>query len=919
MPQSRLSSFTVRFVGVIFATALLFAGAAARAQTPATAAASDAFTVGPSVEGISEYTLKSNGLRVLLFPDASSPKMTVNITYLVGSRHEGYGETGMAHLLEHMLFKSTPKYPRLWQDMSNRGFINNGTTWLDRTNYYESFAANEANLQWALEMEADRMVNSNILREELDTEMTVVRNEFEMGENRPQGTLYAKVFAAAFPWHNYGNSTIGNRSDIENVGIENLRAFYRMYYQPDNAVLLVSGKIDRTKTLGMIAENFGKIARPTRKLPTLWTVEPTQDGEREVTVRRVGDSQFLFPAYRVPAAAHPDSAALQVFMGLMTSEPSGRLYQAMVKNKLAVNVDSESDAMFDASLMGFWATLNKTQSIDKARDVMLSTIESAGSKPFTEAELTRIKLQISKSYEQTVADSGRFSVSLSEAIAMGDWRFFFFQRDRLSKVTLADVERVAKAYFKPQNRTLGRFIPTDKPDRADMPARPDLSVLLADYKGDASLSEGEVFDTAPANIVKRSERYALANGLKVVLLPKKTRGATVQLALRIGYGDEKSRAGKSAVDTLANAMLMRGAEGLTRQQIYDKLDALRTSGGIGLSGGAMQTKKAYLNDAISLIAQVYRTATFPSEELELVRKEMITAIEESAKDPERVAFNALERHSSPYPKGDPRYIATVAERVADLRAVTREQVVNYARQMRGLSAGTLAIVGDFDAASVKPVLATSFGQSKLATPFARINREHKTVAVKNEKLPTPDKENATFVARVTFPLQDSAADYPALLLADFIVGGSGGARLFMRVREKEGLSYDVFSNLAIPTFGTNGSWTFGFIANPQNAAKAEASLKDELQKLLNGELTEKEFTEQQQSLLDQRAVRRAQDATLAAQIVSLTDANRSFEYVETLEARLSKLTKADFDAVLKKYIKLAEMSSFVAGAFSKVK
>jgi zinc protease len=919
MPQSRLSSFTVRFVGVIFATALLFAGAAARAQTPANAAASDAFTVGPSVEGISEYTLKSNGLRVLLFPDASSPKMTVNITYLVGSRHEGYGETGMAHLLEHMLFKSTPKYPRLWQDMSNRGFINNGTTWLDRTNYYESFTANEVNLQWALEMEADRMVNSNILREELDTEMTVVRNEFEMGENRPQGTLYAKVFAAAFPWHNYGNSTIGNRSDIENVGIENLRAFYRMYYQPDNAVLLVSGKIDRAKTLAMIAENFGKIARPTRKLPTLWTVEPTQDGEREVTVRRVGDSQFLFPAYRVPAAAHPDSAALQVFMGLMTTEPSGRLYQAMVKNKLAVNVDSESDVMFDASLMGFWATLNKTQSIDKARDVMLSTIESAGSKPFTDAELTRIKLQISKSYEQTVADSGRFSVSLSEAIAMGDWRFFFFQRDRLSKVTLADVERVAKAYFKPQNRTLGRFIPTDKPDRADMPARPDLSVLLADYKGDASLSEGEVFDTAPANIVKRSERYALANGLKVVLLPKKTRGATVQLALRIGYGDEKSRAGKSAVDTLANATLMRGADGLTRQQIYDKLDALRTSGGIGLSGGAMQTKKAYLNDAISLIAQVYRTATFPPEELELVRKEMITAIEESAKDPERVAFNALERHSSPYPKGDPRYIATVAERVADLRAVTREQVVNYARQMRGLSAGTLAIVGDFDAASVKPVLATSFGQSKLATPFARINREHKTVAVKNEKLPTPDKENATFVARVTFPLQDSAADYPALLLADFIVGGSGGARLFMRVREKEGLSYDVFSNLAIPAFGTNGSWTFGFIANPQNAAKAEASLKDELQKLLNGELTEKEFTEQQQSLLDQRAVRRAQDATLAAQIVSLTDANRSFEYVETLEARLSKLTKADFDAVLKKYIKLAEMSSFVAGDFSKVK
>ncbi len=915
MLNTRRSEFTARIVSAVFALAVFVSASTLYAQTPAATQINDAFTVGASIEGISEYTLKANGLRVLLFPDASSPKMTVNITYLVGSRHEGYGETGMAHLLEHMLFKSTPRYPHLWQDMANRGFVNNGTTWLDRTNYYESFTSSDENLKWALEMEADRMVNSNILREELDTEMTVVRNEFEMGENRPQGALYSKVFAAAFPWHNYGNSTIGNRSDIENVGIENLRAFYRMYYQPDNAVLLVSGKIDRTKTLALIAENFGKIARPTRVLPKLWTVEPTQDGEREVTVRRVGDSQFLFSAYRTPAASHPDSAALQILVGMMTSEPSGRLYQALVKTKLAVSVDSESDVMFDPSLMGFWAILNKTQSIDKARGVMLAAIESAGSKPFTNEELSRIKLQLSRSYEQIVADSARFSVALSEAISTGDWRFFFFQRDRLSNVTLADVERVAKAYLKPQNRTLGRFIPTEKPDRADMPARPDLAVLLANYKSNSSLSEGEVFDTAPANIIKRSERYELANGMKVVLLPKKTRGATTQLMLRIGYGNEQSRAGKAAVDVLANAMLMRGAEGLTRQQIHDKLDALRVSGGIGLSGGALQTKKAHLNEAIGFISQMYHTATFPANELELVRKEIITGIEESAKDPERVAFTALERHSSQYPKGDPRYVSTVAERVADLRAVTRDQVMTYARQMRGLSAATLAIVGDFDTTDVKPVVARAFGQSRLATPFARINREYKEVVVKNEKLLTPDKENATFVARVAFPLQDGEADYPALMLADFIVGGSAGSRLFVRVREKEGLSYDVFSSLSIPTFGNSATWTFGFIANPQNTTKAEASLRDELKKLLNGDLTEKEFEEQRRSFIDQRAIRRAQDATLAAQLVSLIDASRGFDFVDALEARIRQLTKADIDAVLSKYIKLAEISSFVAGDF----
>ncbi len=878
-----------------------------------------AFDAGPKAEGISEYTLKANGLRVLLFPDASNPKVTVNITYLVGSRHEGYGETGMAHLLEHMLFKSTPKYPKLWQDMANRGFINNGTTWTDRTNYYESFAASDANLKWAIEMEADRMVNSNILREELDTEMTVVRNEFEMGENRPQGTLYQKVLAAAFAWHNYGNSTIGNRSDIENVGIENLRAFYRTYYQPDNAVLLVAGKFDSEKTLALIAENFAKIAKPTRTLPKLWTVEPTQDGEREITVRRVGDSQFLFAAYRTPAAAHPDTAALQLLMHLMTIEPSGRLYQALVKAKLAVSVDVESDVMFEPSLLGFWANLNKAQSLDKARDVMLATIESVGSKPFTDVELERVKLQLVKQYDQAISDSGRFAVALSEAVAVGDWRYYFYQRDRIAKVTLADVQRVAKTYFKAQNRTLGRFIPTDKPDRADMPVKPDLAALLSDYKGDASMAEGEVFETTPTNLEQRVERYTLGNGMKVALLNKKTRGNTVHMALRMGYGDEKSLAGKSAIDELASALMMRGAKGLCRQAIRDRMDALRASGGIGMGGGSLQTKRQHAADVLQLVEQIYSSATFPVDELEVVRKEFITMLEESANDPDSIAQATMERHFSHYPQGDWRYVPTIKEHIAMLKAVTREQIVRHVGAMRGFNDGEIAVVGDFDVASIKAALNKSFALSKRSTPYARINREYKPVAVKNETLATPDKENASYMTRVSFPLTDASDDYPALMLADFIVGGSAGARLFQRVREKEGLSYDVYSSLNVPTFSNNATWTFGFIANPQNAAKAEASLKDELQKLLGGALADEEFAPQRQSLLDQRMVRRSQDATLALQLVTQADTNRTYQTVQATEEKIRALTKADFDAVLKKYINLLAASSFIAGDFSKVK
>ncbi|MEO5934014.1 MAG: pitrilysin family protein, partial [Duganella sp.] len=254
---------------------------------------------GPSVEGITEYRLP-NGLKVLLFPDASKPTVTVNVTYLVGSRHENYGETGMAHLLEHMMFKGSPKNRSIPREFANRGMEFNGTTSFDRTNYYEVFQASPQNLKWALDMEADRMVHSFVARQDLDSEMTVVRNEFESGENSPFSVVLKRMESVAFDWHSYGRDTIGNRSDIENVKIDNLQAFYRTYYQPDNAVLLVAGKFDPAQTLAWIGKSFGAIPKPKRALPPFWTVEPTQDGERSFVVRRKGDMQLVVLGYKIP-------------------------------------------------------------------------------------------------------------------------------------------------------------------------------------------------------------------------------------------------------------------------------------------------------------------------------------------------------------------------------------------------------------------------------------------------------------------------------------------------------------------------------------------------------------------------------------------------------------------------------------------
>src|SRR5215813_14760550 len=231
-------------------------------------------TTGPSMAGITEYTYP-NGLRVLLLPDSGSSTITVNAVYLVGSRHEGYGESGMAHLLEHMLFIKSTSDRNIKKELEDHGARWNGTTWFDRTNYYETVNASEENLRWALGLEAERMVNMRIEKALLDTEMTVVRNEFERGENSVSGVLEERVLSAAYLWHNYGKSTIGSRADIERVPIDRLAAFYHKYYQPDNAYVTIAGQIDPSRALALVGTTLGAIPRPSRPLDQTYTVEPS--------------------------------------------------------------------------------------------------------------------------------------------------------------------------------------------------------------------------------------------------------------------------------------------------------------------------------------------------------------------------------------------------------------------------------------------------------------------------------------------------------------------------------------------------------------------------------------------------------------------------------------------------------------------
>ena len=872
-----------------------------------------------TVEGISSYVL-SNGLKVVLFEDSSKPTATVNTTYLVGSRHESYGETGMAHLLEHLMFKGSKNYPDPTKEFARRGFRMNGTTWLDRTNYFVSFTATDDNMRWALGWSADAMVNSNIAKSDLDTEMTVVRNEFEMGENKPTRVMLKRMQSVIYDWHNYAHSTIGARSDIENVPIENIRAFYQKWYQPDNAVLTVSGRFDSEKVLGWIKESFGKIPKPTRVLPQEWTVEPVADGPRYFEIRRPGEMQMVAVAYRVPSALAKDAVAVDAAVEILSDAPRGRLYKALVETGLASQIFGWSMSTKDPGFVLFGAMVKKGDAIDPVKAKMLEVLEGEFTKaPVTEEELKILKADNATDFERALSDPEEFAVDLSDYIALGDWRLFFLARDRIAALNAKDIDKAAATYFVRDNRVLGLFIPDKDTKRAPLMQTPTLESVLAGVKFKAEGDVAEAFDVDQENIVKRTERFSIGE-ISVALLPKKTRGKTVTVMTDFRYGNLKASSGKAALDRLLGSMLLKGAKNLTKTDIANKMTELKIQGDVFSFTCTRET----LEESLRFMAELETTSSYPEKEVTRTIKQMSTALEGKSDDPVILARDAVRKHFRTYPEGDPRNAQTTAEFLKTLKSTTRKEAYAWYNDVFSTEHGAVAIVGDFDAKAVRAALEATLGKKKSQgkeNAYIRYEAQFKAVPAKRIVIDTPQKENATIFARIDFKGELFSEDAPAIEVANWILGGgtSISNRLINRLRQKEGLSYSVYSQALLPAFGDRASWVGFAIVAPQNLAKAEKSMKDEIKRALDKGFTKKEVEEAITGLLQYRAVNRSQDAYLASSWITYMLKGKDFLESKAYEDRLRRLTVKDVNAALRQMIDPAAITYVLAGDVAKAK
>jgi zinc protease len=858
-----------------------------------------------SVEGITEYQL-GNGLRVLLFPDASRPKVTVNLTIFAGSRHEGYGETGMAHLLEHMLFKGTPTHPDIPKALKERGAQFNGTTWLDRTNYYETLPASNENLEFAIKLEADRLVNSYVKGEDLATEMTVVRNEFEMGENSPENILSQRMMAVAYEWHNYGKSTIGNRSDIERVPIDRLQAFYRKQYRPDNALLVVAGQFDEKKALEFIARDFGALPRPERPLDTPYTEEPAQDGERLVTLRRVGDVGVVGVAYHVPAGPHPEFPAVEVLNLILTSSPSGRLYKALVEAKKASGVQGSASALHDAGTLDIMAEVPKGKSLDEVRETILSVVERIGEQGVTAEEVERARQQLLKARDMAAADPNRVAIQLSDWAAQGDWRLYFLNRDRIEKVSPEAVKSVAERYLRPSNRTIGLFIPTDKPERTPVPSTPDIAAMVDGYQGREAGSAGESFDVSPMSIEARTQRPDPIEGIKVALVPKKTRNEAVNLVLNLRYGDATSLKGFIEASEFLPVLMVRGTKQLSRQQIQDTLDKNRArlsasggrSGGLMPGGGpgqitfSIETRRSSLPVVLEVLRQVLREPTLPADEFEILKTEQIAQLDQSRTDPRQLAMNRLPRLLSKYPPDDVRYTPSIDEEIASIKETRLDSVKTLYRDFLGSGHGELAIVGDFDPSEIRPIVARVLDSWKAEKPYSRIEWPYqRDIQPERQTIPTPDKANAIYISGMTIPMRDDHPDYPAMIIGNFILGGGGlSSRIADRLRQKGGLSYSAMSAFSASDLDTTARLLILAICNPENMTKVETGASEELARLLRDGVTPDELERAKSGFLQQQQISRSNDGMLAGMLAKQLHNGRTMRYVADREEDIRRLT-----------------------------
>ncbi len=893
----------------------------------------DGFTHVKTVGSIDEYTLTSNGLQVLLLPEHSSPTLTFMVTYRVGSKNEVTGTTGATHILEHLMFKGTTQRDRskgnnVDQLLERTGAKYNATTWLDRTNYYENLASEQ--LAAVADMEADRMRNLLLRDEDRRPEMTVVRNEFERGENSPIQSLYKEIYQAAFVAHPYHHSTIGHRSDIEKVSIEKLREFYNTFYWPDNATVSIIGDFQPDEALAIVKKSFGVYPRSPKPIPTVYTEEPAQTGARRVIVKRAGQLGVVAIAHKIPAATHPDYAAVTLLSAILADGKNSRLYKAVTDKNLSTGVDADTGFNSDPTVHILFAPLApgvKHIDVEKAITQEVERLKRDG---VTAGEL---KAAVAK----TLADAafkrdGSFAVAgnLNECIAAGDWSLFYSLDEATQRVSVADIKRVANSYLNEDQSTTGWFVPTGSIGATATPAA-KASVLPTSgpyyYRPPGVEAPGVTDATAAgagAGLVAKiapNARVSKIAGIDVIAYPMGIKDV-VTLRAALPAGRALAGSGNPSIPMLTGMLLDQGARKQDKFAIAEKLEAVGASIHFRVGVDVLEVSaKSLKKDAplvLSLIAEQLRQPAFSAAEFAKAKKQYAGALQRRLENTDFRAADAFSR--AVYLDAHPNRNPVAADLLAAIETAKLEDVKTFYKANYGPAHMTLVVTGDLDMSSLQAAVNQSFsgwsgGASVVRSAKAAVLHAPQDKRV--QEVAMADKTSVSVVLGQASGLRYSDPDYQALRLATAILGSGFTGRLMANVRDKEGLTYGVDASLANDMFN-DGDWKISASFAPDLLEKGIVSTQRQLDRWYDAGVTPDEIESRKSNLIGAFKVNLATTDGMADTLLAAVNRGYDVNWLDDFPVKINAINAEQVNGVIKKYLKPADMVLIKAGTLPAV-
>ena len=889
-----------------------------------------------SEQNIEEYKL-DNGLRVILAPNDKENKVFMNTIYLTGALNDPQGKGGMAHLLEHLAFKGTEnvKGEEFQRRLDQYSLMSNASTDYYSTKYTSVIRPEKTAIDEMIYLEAERMDKLVLQEKFVPSEINIVEREREVRLDQPFSVLMDQIWKSAYGNQYLGRLPIGDLKELKSIKMDELNKFYRTWYAPNNAVMVIAGKFDKKQVLETVEKNFNSIAaRTVPQQVNVPVLDSSKIQERAFEVKKGSD----FGKYNIYLNGKNQQiqTALALSPFLFTMQPSGHLYKDVVETGTATQVQSTTWLTQDFNLVFMGAVYAPNHDAQKVGSALVQGVEKKHN--FNETELNRVKNLIKNSQKSMMSSASAVGGMLSDYVVSsnGDWTQYFKDQAEVQNLKVNDVNQIINQFLIAEHRISGDIKPTPEDqkkalelqkgaetaktlDQQDTKAEPlkDPSVYKAEVAQNLTMSQQYV-----EKIDKKIQTGTLKNGMQYALFPTSTRDDKTYASIALNFGTAESLKDQAEVIGFMSYLLLRASEQYSLQDIADKsIDAGGRASASAVDNGIsiqISAKNEKFEEFFKFIIDVMNNPKFEQTQFDLIKSQTLSSLNRTYTEPATVAALTIARIVEKYQPGDLRYHFEPELAKQQVTSITNDNVKSLYKQYFTTQNGQISVTGDFNAKSLLKYLNKSLGQSKTTQPYQRLSSEYFEYPAQKVHALAEQRQFGNYQALITLPVGNRHPDAEALLVLSNILGESQlSSRLAMELREKNALVYSFGSNMTLSSFQNTGALGISADYTAGKSTQVSQGVHKVLNDLLKNGVTEQELEAAKANIMKQRVTNLEDERRIHRGLNSQLEQNRSFKSRLERDQAFAQLTKADIDAVIQKYIKVDHLVEVMADQYAK--